>query len=36
MFYNYRKENIEKEMLVIEKDLEKLNSKNVVIDLTKY
>jgi len=31
-----RKEALEKEMNAIEKDLEKLNSNNVIIDLTRW
>lgn len=31
-----KKEALEKEIVMIEKDLEKLNSNNVVIDLTRW
>lgn len=31
-----KKEALEKEIVMIEKDLEKLNSNNVIIDLTKW
>jgi hypothetical protein len=36
MLFKLRKENLEKEMAIIEKDIERLNTKNVVLDLTKY
>lgn len=35
-YVNRRKEALEKEMQMIEKDLEKINSNNVIIDLTKW